>query len=350
MEFSAEMIAMYLGGEILGNKDISVSSIAKIEEAKSGDLAFLANSKYEHYIYTTGASIVIVNNSFQPSNTIAATLIKVDDAYSCFAKLLDLYIANKPQKRGVSKKSSVDDSVSVKDEDTYIGDFAVIEKGVKLGKNVKIYPHVYIGDNVSIADNVTIYSGVKIYEECVIGNNVVIHSGSVIGADGFGFAPVDGTYKKIPQIGNVILEDNVDIGANTCIDRATMGSTIIKKGVKLDNLVQIGHNVVIEENSVAAAQLGVAGSTKVGKNCMFGGQVGIAGHLTIADNTQVASKSGIGSSVRKDGEVIMGIPAINARDFQRASVVFKTLPQMRQTLASLEKEVAKLKDMLAVKQ
>ena len=345
MEFSAEMIASFLEGEIDGNKEVKVSSLAKIEEAKPGSLAFLSNPKYEHYIYSTEASIVIVNRSFVPARPVRATLIKVDDAYSCFAKLLELYVANKPRKTGVSPLASVHEG-AVLGKDVYVGEYAVIEEGAQLGDGVQIYPYVYVGNRVRIAENAIVYPGACIYEECVIGRRVIIHSGAVIGADGFGFAPVNGTYKKIPQIGNTVLEDDVEIGANTCIDRATMGSTIIRKGVKLDNLIQIGHNVVIDENTVAAAQCGIAGSTKVGKNCMFAGQVGIAGHLTIAPYTQAASQSGIGSSVRKEGEVLLGTPAFNAIDSRRASVAFKSLPEMRQKLFALEKEVERLKQAL----
>ncbi len=345
MEFSAEMIASFLDGEIDGNKEVKVSSLAKIEEATPGSLAFLSNPKYEHYIYTTGASIVIVNRSFVPTHPVQTTLIKVDDAYSCFAKILDLYVANKPRKKGISPLASVHKDAII-GKDVYVGEYAVIEAGAVLEDGVQIYPYVYIGDRVRVSDHAIIYPGACIYEDCVIGHRVIIHSGAVIGADGFGFAPVNGEFKKIPQIGNTVLEDDVEIGANTCIDRATMGSTIIRKGVKLDNLIQIGHNVVIDENTVAAAQCGIAGSTKVGRNCMFAGQVGIAGHLTIAPYTQVASQSGIGSSVRKEREVLLGTPAFNAIDSRRASVAFKSLPEMRQKLFALEKEVERLKQML----
>lgn len=349
MEFSAEMIASFLEGEVVGNKDVTVNNVAKIEEGKPGTLAFLANPKYESYIYSTEASIVIVNRDFQPSEPVKATLVKVDDAYACFAKLLDLYVANKPQKTGISSLASINSSAKIA-EDVYVGEFAVIEQGVTIADGVKIYPHVYIGDGVKIGEGSVVMPGAVIYEGCVIGKGCTVHSGSVIGADGFGFAPqADGSFKKIPQIGNVILEDGVDIGANTCVDRATMGSTIIRKGVKLDNLIQIGHNVQIGENTVAAAQIGVAGSTKVGKSCMIGGQVGIAGHLTVADNVHIASQSGIGSSVRKDGEVLMGTPAFNARDFQRSSIVIKWLPEMRTKMSELEKEIAALKEQLGGK-
>lgn len=343
MEFSAEMIAAFLNGEIIGDKDIKVNSIAKIEEAVAGNLAFLANPKYEHFIYTTNASIVLVNNTFVPKEDIKATLVKVDDAYKAFAGLLDLYIANKPKKEGISPVASVSDKAKI-GKNVYIGAYAVIEDGVVIGDNAKIYPQVYIGDNSKIGHDTTIYAGVKIYEECEIGNRVILHSGVVIGADGFGFAPTeDGSYKKIPQIGNVILEDDIEVGANTCIDRATMGSTTIKKGVKLDNLIQVAHNVVIGENTVSASQVGIAGSTKIGKNCMFGGQVGFAGHIEVADFTQITSQSGIGSSIKKENQILMGSPAFDASIARRSIVGYKNLPQIMIDIKNLKNEIAELK-------
>ena len=290
MEFSAEMIAAYLGGEIVGNTQTTVSTFAKIEEGHPGALSFLANPKYEHYIYDTQSSIVIVNNDFKPQQEVKATMIKVEDAYGSFAKLLELYAAHKPRRTGISDKADIAPDANV-GCNCYIGAFAVIETGATIGDNVCIYPNAYIGAGVTVGDNTILYAGVKIYEGCRIGRNVIVHAGAVIGADGFGFAPQeDGSYSKIPQIGNVVIEDDVEIGANTCIDRATMGSTIIHRGVKLDNLIQIGHNVVIGENTVSAPQLGVAGTSKVGRHCMLGGQVGIAGHLPIGDNVQIGSK------------------------------------------------------------
>lgn len=350
MKFTAEMIASFLNGEIVGNKDAAVSSVAKIEEAKDGDLAFLANLKYENFIYTTKASIVIVNRDFVPSASVSATLIKVDDSYSCFAQLLELYDAEKNSSRvGVSLNSSIDNSVTL-DDSAYVGDYVVIESGVKLGSDVKIFAQSYIGKNVTLGNNVKLYSGVKIYDDCIIGNNVIIHSGSVIGADGFGFAPQsDGTYKKIPQIGNVVIEDGVEIGANTCIDRATMGSTMIKKGVKLDNLIQIAHNVVVNEDTVIAAQCGVAGSSVIGSRCMFAGQVGIAGHLKVANETIIASQSGIAGSVKTEGQVLMGTPAYNAKDWQRAYISSKSLPEMSSRLRTMEKELEELKSLIKTK-
>lgn len=342
MEFTAEMISSFLEGEIVGNKEVKVWSIAKIEEAKDGDLAFLANPKYESYIYSTKATIVLVNKDFTPRETIEATLIKVEDAYKSFAGLLDLYIANKPSKSGISPQASVSPSATI-GENVYIGAFVVVEDGANIGAGSKIYPNTYIGDNVKVGENVVIYSGVNVYEDSYIGNNVILHSGVVIGADGFGFAPTDGVYKKIPQIGNVILEDDVEIGANSCIDRATMGSTIIKKGVKIDNLVQVAHNVVIDENTVMASQVGIAGSTKIGKGCMFGGQVGIAGHITIADGTQITSQSGIGSSIKKEGQVMMGSPAFDASIARRSIVGYKNLPNIMLDVAELKSAIAELK-------
>lgn len=335
MEFSAEMVASFLEGEVIGNNDAKVWSIAKIEEAQNGDLAFLSNPKYENYIYTTGATIVLVNKDFTPKEEIKATLIKVEDAYKAFAGLLDLYIANKPQKKGVSPQAAVDSSAKI-GENVYIGAFAVVEAGAVIGDNTKIYPHVYVGDNVKIGEDAIIYSGVNIYEECIIGDRVILHSGVVVGADGFGFAPVDGVFKKIPQIGNVIIEEDVEIGANSCIDRATMGSTVVKKGVKLDNLVQVAHNVTIGENTVLASQVGIAGSTKIGRNCMFGGQVGIAGHITVADFTQITSQSGIGSTVKKTGQILMGSPAFDASIARRSIVGYKNLPQIMTDIAQIK--------------
>ena len=346
MEFTAELIAGFLGGEIVGDPKAVVTSLAKIEEGKPGTLAFLSNPKYEHYIYDTQASIVIVNRSFEPTAPVAATMVKVEDAYSCFAKLLEHYVANKPQKTGVSPLASVDPSAAV-GEGAYIGAYAVIEQGVKTGKNCKIYPQVYLGDGVRLGDNVTLYPGVRIYEACVIGNDVTIHAGSVIGADGFGFAPDEkGEFHKIPQIGNVRIEDDVEIGANTCIDRATMGSTVIHKGVKLDNLIQIGHNVTVGANTVAASQVGVAGSSKVGAGCMLGGQVGIAGHLTVGDGVKLASKSGISNSI-PDGETYMGNPAMPGIKYHRSHAVFRNLPDLSYKVRQLEKELEKLKAQLS---
>lgn len=345
MQFTAELIASFLEGEIVGDKNISVSKLAKIEEGEVGALSFLSNLKYEPYIYTTKSSIVIVGKEFVPHSEISATLVKVADPYGAFAQLLDLYVANKPVKSGVSSLAFIDKKSELP-SDIYVGEFAVIGGNVKIGSNVKINPHVCIGDNVQIGDNVVINASVVIYEDCIVGNNVIIHSGTIIGADGFGFAPANEEYKKIPQIGNVIIEDDVEIGANTCIDRATMGSTIIKRGAKLDNLIQIGHNVVFGENSVAAAQVGVAGSSKVGKNCMFGGQVGISGHLEIADKTIVSSQSGVPSSLKKEGAIWMGTPVMEVGECRRMYAVRKNLPSMSNKIHELEKELNRLKSII----
>jgi len=344
MEFTAELIADFLNGEVIGDKSAKVSTMCKIEQGEPGALAFLSNAKYEHYIYQTKATIVIVNKDFEPDKEIPATLIKVENAYSSFAKILELYQSMKPQKSGVSALASIAESCEL-GEGAYVGEFAVIGGNVRIGKNAKIYPQVYIGNHVVIGDNAVLYPGVKIYEECVLGDHVTLHAGVVIGADGFGFAPQpDGSYHKIPQIGNVVIEDWVEIGANTCVDRATMGSTIIKKGAKIDDLVMIAHNVQIGEHSVFSAQVGIAGSTKIGRNCMFGGQVGIAGHISIADGTQIASQSGVANSIKADNQTLMGAPAYDARSYQRAAIAFKSLPDVLKKISSLEKELARLKE------
>ncbi|MCE1167961.1 MAG: UDP-3-O-(3-hydroxymyristoyl)glucosamine N-acyltransferase [Sphingobacteriia bacterium] len=337
MEFSAQQIAALLSGTVEGDPEIKVSQLSKIEEGKPGTLSFLANPLYTQYIYTTAASIVIVSDKFIAEKEIASTLIRVADPYASFATLLDLYNKLRNDKKGVSKLAHISDTAVV-GEDIYVGEFSVIGDYVKLGNNVKIYPQAYIGDNTIIGDNTTIYAGVKIYSDTVIGNNCTVHSGTVIGADGFGFAPQQGdTFKKVAQIGNVVIEDWVEIGANTCIDRATLGSTVIKRGVKLDNLIQVAHNVEIGNNTVIAAQTGISGSTHIGANCMFGGQVGIAGHLKIADEVKMAAQSGVASSVKTKGAVIMGAPAIDAHAYQRAYVVFKQLPELEKRLRELER-------------
>ena len=303
MKFTAEQIAGILEGEVVGNPNAEVFKLSKIEEGQEGSLTFLSNPKYQNFIYTTQASVTIVNKTFVPETNLTTTLIKVEDAYSAFTKLLEFYNQVKLNKTGIENPSFMDETVQY-GTDLYLGSFSYVGKNVVLGNNVKIYPNSFIGDNAVIGDNVTIFAGGKIYSETVIGNNCTIHSGAVIGADGFGFAPnPDGTYKKIPQIGNVVIEDDVEIGACTTIDRATMGSTIIRKGVKLDNQIQIAHNVEIGENTVIAAQTGIAGSTKIGKNGMIGGQVGLAGHITVGDNVGIKAKSGITKNV-KDGQIM----------------------------------------------
>lgn len=345
MKFTAEIVASFLEGEVVGDKSCIVSTVSKIEEGADGSLSFLSNPKYEKYIYDTKATIVIVNRDFKATAPISATLIRVDDAYAAFAQLLELYAVSKSDRVGVNKQSFVDDNTVLPD-DIYIGAFTSIGKNVKLGKNIKIYANVSIDNNVTIGDNTIIYSGVNIYDETVIGSGVIIHSGAVIGSDGFGFAPDGDIYNKIPQIGNVIIEDNVEIGANTTIDRATMGSTIIRKGVKLDNLIQVAHNVEIGENTVTAAQTGFSGSIKIGKNCMIGGQVGFSGHFTVADRVIVTSQSGVSNNIKQEGAVVMGTPAYNASDCRRSIIIQKSLPQLSLQVRKLEKELAELKALI----
>lgn len=340
MNFKAGQIAELIQGTVEGDPESIVTDVSKIEESRENTLTFLANPKYNKYIYTTKASVVIVNNDFVPEKEIRATLIRVPSAYQALAKLLDLYEKSQPRKSGVEQPSFIDESATLGDF-VYVGAFAYIGSNVKLGDNVQIFPHAYIGDNVEIKENSIIYSGVKIYKNCVIGKNCIVHAGTVIGSDGFGFAPDENNeYKKIAQVGNVIIEDEVEIGANTCIDRATMGSTIVRRGAKLDNLIQIAHNVDVGEKTVMAAQTGIAGSAKIGKECMFGGQVGIVGHLTIADKVKIAAQSGIPNSIKKEGAVIMGYPAYDAAEYTRSYVIFKKLPEIYKKLNTLEKTVS----------
>ena len=342
MEFKAKDIAALLQGTVEGDGEVLVRNVSKIEEGKPETLAFLANPKYEHYIYTTGASVVLVNNSFVPSQPVPCTMIRVPSAYEAIAALLRMYEEMiKPKPQGIEQPSFIADGVQM-GENPYIGAFAYIGKGAKIGNNVKIYPQVYIGEGVRIGDNTTLYAGVKVYYGCVIGNNCTIHAGTVIGADGFGFAPAGEDYNKVAQVGNVVIEDYVEIGGNTCIDRATMGSTRIQKGVKLDNLVQIAHNVVVGENTVMAAQCGVAGTTKVGAHCMFGGQVGIAGHLKSEDHTMLAAQSGVSNDIAA-GSVFMGAPAFEVGKYRKCYVLFRKLPELYGQLRDLEKEIQTIK-------
>jgi len=343
MVFTAKQIAEFLGGKVVGNNDAEVTTISKIEEGKKGSLSFLANIKYESYLYTTQSSIVLVNKSLEIKKKVSSTIIIVDDAYKSFASLLDLYQQAKPQKTGIDKVSSIDETAKLGD-DIYIGAFAVISQNSKIGNNTKIYPQVYIGDNVEIGENTIIYPGVKIYEDCKVGNDCIIHSGCIIGADGFGFAPqTNEEHKKVPQIGNVIIEDLVEIGANTTIDRATLGSTIIHKGAKLDNLVQIAHNVEVGERTFMAALSGVSGSTKIGKNCMVGGQVGFNGHIKIAEGVKIGAQTGIQATIEDKNTMWQGSPAIQLRDFQKSTIMFKKLPELRQEIRELKKEIENLK-------
>ncbi len=336
MKFTAQQIASLLEGDIVGNPDVEVSKLSKIEEGTKGSLTFLSNPKYTQYIYSTKASVTIVNKSFVPENDITTTLIKVEDAYASFTKLLEYYNMAKLNKVGIEQPSFVSESAKY-GENLYLGTFSYLGENVNIGDQVKIFPNVYIGDNVTIGDNTVIFSGAKIYSDTVIGHTCVINSGAIIGADGFGFAPQeDGSYKKVPQIGNVILEDYVDVGAGTTIDRATMGSTIIKQGVKLDNQIQIAHNVEIGKHTVIAAQTGIAGSTKVGENCLIGGQVGIAGHITIGNNVKIQAQSGIARNV-KDDEVLQGSPALPINDYNKSYVHFKNLSKIVKNINDIEK-------------
>lgn len=341
MEFTAATIAGFLKGEIVGDPGTKVNTIAKIEEGHQGALSFLANPKYEHYIYTTKSSIILVNNTFVPTADISATLIKVDDAYQSFASLLILVDQARPRKKGIHPSAIIEKSATL-GTDLYIGAGAYIGENCSIGDGVSIYPQAYIGDNVRVGKGTTIYAGVKIYYDCVIGNSCTIHAGTVIGADGFGFAPQSASeFMKIPQLGNVVLEDHVEVGANTTIDRATMGSTFIRKGVKIDNLIQIAHNVEIGENTVIAAQTGVSGSTKIGANCMIGGQVGFAGHLSIAAGTKIGAQSGILGNVTEKDKTLMGSPAIDLKNFLRSMVVFGKLPELKREVEQIEKNLSK---------
>ncbi|WP_196888628.1 UDP-3-O-(3-hydroxymyristoyl)glucosamine N-acyltransferase [Aureivirga sp. CE67] len=343
MKFKASQIAEVLEGKVVGNPDAEVSKLSKIEEGEKGSLSFLSNPKYIPYIYNTKATVVIVNKAFEPEKEVSCTMIKVDDAYKAFSKILAFYNEVKLNKSGKEDPHFIGENVSI-GENIYLGAFAYIGNNVTIGDNVKIYPNVYIGDNVTIGDNTSVFTGSIINSESIIGKECTIHSGAIIGADGFGFAPNgEGAYDKIPQIGNVVIEDNVDVGAATTIDRATLGSTIIRRGVKLDNQIQIAHNAEIGENTVIAAQSGVAGSAKIGKNCMIGGQVGIAGHLVIGDNVKIQAQAGIGRNV-KDNEVLQGSPALPYADYNKSYVHFKNLSKLVSKIDILEKEIKALKD------
>lgn len=345
MEFSANQISQILEGNVEGNGDTTVSTLSKIEEGKKGSLSFLANPKYSEYIYDTEASIVIVGKEFEAERTLKhnPTLIRVEDAYAAFGQLLEMYNQVKNNKIGISKTAIVSDSATV-GENVYLGENVVIGDNTTIADGVKIFPNSFVGDNASIQTNTTVFAGARIYSETQIGKECVIHSGAIIGADGFGFAPnSENNYKKVPQIGNVIIEDYVEIGANTCIDRATLGSTIIRKGVKLDNLIQIAHNVEIGENTVIAAQTGIAGSTKIGKNCMIGGQVGIVGHIKIAEEVKIAAQSGIGNSIEEKGAIVQGSPSIPIGDYKRSYVMFRKLPDMASQIRELERKLEELK-------
>ena len=344
MEFSAKQIAEYIQGVIIGDEEATVHTFAKIEEGIPGALSFLSNPKYTHYIYDTKSSIVLVNKDFQPERDIQATLIKVDNAYESLAKLMTLYEMSKPKKSGIDSLASVAASAKI-GKNVYIGAFACIEEGAEIGDNAYIHPHVTVGCNAKVGENTILYPQVTIYHDCRVGNQCIIHAGAVIGADGFGFAPSAEGYEKIPQIGIAIIEDNVEIGANTCIDRSTMGATIVHKGVKLDNLIQVAHNVEVASHTVMASQVGIAGSTKIGEWCMFGGQVGVAGHIQIGDHVNVGAQSGIPGNT-KSGSSLMGYPAIEPKQFARSSAVFKKLPDMYSELGRLQREIEELKKQL----
>ena len=338
MKYTAAQIAGILNGTVDGDENVSVTKLAKIEEGGKGSLTFLSNPKYTHYIYSTKASITIVNNDFVATNELSTTLIRVENAYKAFSQLLEFYNQAKSKKSGIESPVFISESVA-HGENLYLGAFSYLGENVKIGDNVQIYPNVYLGDNVSIGDNTILYTGVKIYSDSIIGKSCIINSGVVIGADGFGFTANDeGAYHKVPQIGNVIVGDNVDVGPGTTIDRATLGSTIIGEGVKLDNQIQIAHNVTIGENTVIAAQTGVAGSTKIGKNCIIGGQVGIAGHIIIGDNVKIQAQSGVGKNV-KENETLQGSPSLGYADFNKSYVYFKNLPKIVERLNTVEKKI-----------
>ncbi|WP_337672079.1 UDP-3-O-(3-hydroxymyristoyl)glucosamine N-acyltransferase [Prevotella sp.] len=342
MEFTAEQIANVIGGRVEGNKDAKVHTFAKIEEGTEGAISFLSNPKYTHYLYNTKSSIVIVNEDLELEKDVDATLIRVKNAYESIAKLLQIYEASKPKKTGVAPQAYIAPSAKL-GNNCYVGPFAYVGEGAEIGDGCQIYPHAVIGDNVKVGTNCIFYPNTTIYQGCKIGNNVTIHAGSVIGADGFGFAPSADGYDKIPQIGIVVIEDNVEIGANTCVDRSTMGATVIHKGVKLDNLVQVAHNVEIGENTVMSAQVGIAGSTKVGSWCMFGGQVGLAGHITIGDKTFLGAQSGVPGSL-KGGEELIGTPPMNPRAYFKSQAIFRRLPDMYKDLNDAKKKIEELNE------
>ena len=345
MEFSAKQIAEYLGGTVEGNPEAKVSTFAKIEEGVPGTISFLANPHYAHYLYTTESSIVLVNKDFQLEQEVKATLVRVDNAYECIARLLTLYQSTMQKRKGIHPLAFVAESAKL-GEDVYVGPFAYVGEGVEIGRGTQIYPSAVVEEGASIGEDCILYPHATVYYGCKLGNRVTLHSGAVIGADGFGFAPAADGYEKIPQIGIVTIEDDVEIGANTCVDRSTMGTTLIHRGVKLDNLVQVAHNCEVGSHTVMSAQVGVAGSTKIGEWCMFGGQVGIAGHAVIGDRVLSGAQAGIAGSIRKGNVTIQGSPAIDAKNFMRSSVVFKYLPEMQNELNRLKKEVEALKGKL----
>ena len=342
------MIAGLIGGTVVGDPEAKVNNFAKIEEGNPGCISFLYNDKYEHYIYTTESSVVLVNQNFEPKQDIKATLIKVSDAREAVTKLLQLYESMKPKREGISELAFIDPTAKI-GEKCYIGPFVAIAEGVEIGDGCVLHPHVTVGRNAKVGSNTEIYSNAVIYHDCRVGNRCILHAGCVIGADGFGFQPTETGYEKIPQIGIAIIEDDVEIGANTCIDRAVMGATIVHSGVKLDNLVQIAHNDEIGSHTVMSAQVGIAGSTKVGEWCMFGGQVGIAGHANIANRVMVGAQAGIPNDVKKEGAALQGSPAIEVRNFWKSSAIVKNLPEMWAEMNQMRKEIKMLKEQLNLK-
>lgn len=344
MNFTAQQIAAYIGGTVDGDPEAAVSTFAKIEEGVPGAISFLANPQYEHYIYETRSSVVLVNNDFKPVQPVSATLVRVANAYEAVSRLLQLYESMKPRQKGISSLAFVAETAKI-GKDVYLAPFAVVEDGAEIGDGAMIYPHATIGPKVKVGNGTVIYSNVVIYHDCVVGNNCILHAGCVVGADGFGFAPTADGYEKIPQIGIVTIEDNVEIGANTCIDRSTMGSTIVHHGVKLDNLVQIAHNVEVGANTVMSAQVGVAGSCKVGEWCMLGGQVGVAGHITLGDRLYAGAQSGLagGRLLKKGNCTVMGYPALEHQNFARSAAVYKNLPELQQRVNQMERELEELK-------
>ncbi len=339
MKVTAQKIADLLGGTVEGNPDVMITHLAKIEEAGEGAITFLANPRYTHHVYTTGASAIVVGHSFEPDHPVKATLIRVDDPYRAFSELLEYYNESIPKKTGIEPHSFIHPSAKI-GKNVYIGAFAYIDEKAVIGNNVKIFPHVYVGADVQVGEGTILYPGVKVYHDCRIGRNCIIHAGTVIGSDGFGFAPNGSDYKKIPQIGNVVIGDNVEIGANSTIDRATMGSTIIRDGVKLDNQLQVAHNVEIGENTVIAAQTGISGSTKIGRNCQIGGQVGMTGHIRVGNNVRIGAQSGIINDV-EDNKVLIGSPAIDAVNFRKSSVLFKNLAELYDEIKELKRQISK---------
>ena len=344
MEFSAKQIAEFIQGTIVGDENATVHTFAKIEEGIPGAISFLSNPKYTPYIYDTQSSIVLVNNDFVPEKEVKATLIKVNNAYESLAKLLNLYEMSKPKKTGIDPLAYIAPTAKI-GENVYIAPFACVGDNAEIGDNTSLHPHATVGSGAKIGHDCILYPNVTVYHDCRVGNHCILHAGSVVGADGFGFAPSPEGYEKIPQIGIVVLEDNVEIGANTCIDRATMGATIIRKGVKLDNLIQIAHNVEVGSHTVMASQVGIAGSTKVGEWCMFGGQVGVAGHIKVGNKVNMGAQSGVHSSI-KDGEALIGTPPMPLKSYFKSSAVFRKLPDMYLELNSLKKEIEELKKQL----